>query len=76
VSKKYDPMWEILGEEVPLQGVGEDVDARCPVCHVVLHVGDAEAGGEWECGLCGSELKLVRSDSGVQLEAGEHVSRL
>lgn len=76
MSKKFDPMWELLGEDIPLQGVEEDVDALCPICHVTLHVGDAEAQSERECGLCGSELRVVRDDAGVRLEPGEHVSRL
>lgn len=68
--KKYDPLWELVGEKRALLGVEEDVDARCPVCHVVLHIGaGAQAGEPRECGLCGAELR-ISLEGGAHLEIG------
>lgn len=59
MTKKYDPLWEIVGEELPLQGAVEDIDALCPVCHVKLHIGTGvEAGRRFECGLCSARLEV------------------
>ncbi len=67
MAKKFDPLWEIVGEEVPLQGAVEDVDALCPVCHVRVHIGlGVEPGSRFACGLCGAELEVEES-SGVPL---------
>jgi hypothetical protein len=66
---KYDPLWELVGEKVALQGVGEDIDVRCPECHVILHVQPELASGEAvECGLCGAALTIVRETEGVKAE--------
>ncbi|MHB0978574.1 MAG: hypothetical protein ACYC5Q_00580 [Thermoleophilia bacterium] len=68
MTKKYDPLWEIVGEEMPLQGAVEDVDALCPVCHVNVHVGTAvEAGRRFECGLCSAVLEVELSDGAARL---------
>ncbi|MHB9148740.1 MAG: hypothetical protein ACYC33_01445 [Thermoleophilia bacterium] len=65
MAKKFDPLWEIVGEQVPLQGAVEDVDALCPVCHVRVHVGlGVESGSRFACGLCGADLE-VDGSSGV-----------
>jgi len=62
VAKKFDPLWEIVGEQVPLQGAVEDVDALCPVCHVRVHVGGGvESGSRFACGLCGAGLEVDAS---------------
>lgn len=67
MTKKYDPLWELVGEEMPLQGAVEDVDALCPVCHVNVHVGiGVETGRRFECGLCSAVLEIELSD-GVPL---------
>jgi hypothetical protein len=64
-EKRYDPLWKIVGEEVALQGREPDVDARCPRCHVVVHLGlKATAGERYECGLC-SEVSLLSEEGGV-----------
>ena len=61
--KKYDPLWELVDEKVPLQGAGEDIDSRCPECHVVVHVGSETPTGESvECGLCGAALEVKREN--------------
>ena len=50
-------------------GAEPEIDAKCPVCHVTLHVGsEAAAGQHVECGLCGAQLE-------VQLEDGAPVLR-
>lgn len=67
--KKYDPLWELVGEKVALQGAEPDVDTRCPECHVILHVGpDLQTGDSVECGLCGSALTLLREGVAVRVE--------
>jgi hypothetical protein len=54
-DKKYDPLWEIIDEKVPLQGAEPDVDSICPYCNVNVHLGpDLKLGERVECGLCGS----------------------
>jgi len=56
-------MWELVGEQVPLQGAEEDIDSRCPECHVIVHLGrDREAGEPVECGLCGAALAIAREN--------------
>jgi hypothetical protein len=67
-KKRYDPLWEIVDEKVPLQGAEPDVDALCPNCHVKVHIGpQLQPGGRIECGLCGSISDIVRDDGGVSL---------
>ena len=71
MAKKYDPLWEIVGEQFPLQGVEEDIDALCPNCHVKVHLGlDAQVGQTAECGLCGASLEVVPGETGLTLRLG------
>ena len=59
----------LAGVKQPLMGAEPEIDAKCPVCHVTLHVGsEAAAGQHVECGLCGAQLE-------VQLEDGAPVLR-
>ncbi len=68
-KKKYDPLWQIVDENVALQGGEPDVDARCPYCHVVVHVGlTAKVGERYECGLCGGVSLLVGEEGTVTLK--------
>ena len=68
MAKKYDPLWELVGEKVPLVGAEPDIDAHCPNCHVRVHVGlDAEPGEKVECGLCGAALEIIKTPGGVEL---------
>jgi hypothetical protein len=68
-KKRYDPLWKIVGEEVALQGGEPDVDARCPYCHVTVHVGlKARAGERYECGLCGGVSLLAEEEGGLTLK--------
>jgi hypothetical protein len=63
VTSKYDPLWELAGQKVPLHGIEADVDSRCPFCHVVVHLGStAKVDDEVECGLCGEPLVVVKSE--------------
>jgi ribosomal protein S27AE len=55
VTKRYDPLWELVDEKIGLQGQGVDVDVKCPRCHVVVHLGSGtKAGARFSCGLCGA----------------------
>lgn len=68
-KKKYDPLWEIVGEKVALQGAEPDVDSRCPYCHVLVHLGlEAEPGQRYECGLCGGISQLTEERGTCVLE--------
>ncbi len=67
-KKKYDPLWTIVDEKIALQGGEPDVDARCPYCHVVVHVGlQAKAGERYECGLCGGTSTVAEEQGTVTL---------
>ncbi len=68
MAKKYDPLWEIVGEKLPLQGTEAVVDALCPVCHVNLQVGAAEPGRKVDCGLCGANLVVAEHAGVISLE--------
>lgn len=69
MAKKYDPLWEIVGEKVPLQGTEPDIDARCPNCHATVHLGvAAEAGDKVACGLCGEPLVIAQEGGVLGLE--------
>ena len=64
-KKKYDPLWEIIGEKSALQGQEPDVDAHCPYCHVNLHLGaEPKAGARVACGLCGGVSTIVVAENG------------
>jgi len=65
--KKYDPLWEIIDEKVPLQEALPDVDAVCPHCNVRVHVGREAAEGRYSCGLCGGVFKVSHSGAGTTL---------
>lgn len=69
MAKKYDPLWELVGEKVPLVGAEPDIDSHCPNCHVRVHVGpDVKHGDTVECGLCGAVLEVVTTPGGIELE--------
>ncbi len=69
MTKKYDPLWEIVGEKVALQGQELDVDAACPHCHVIVHLGgSAEIGDRFACGLCGGVCTVAVAVEGLALE--------
>jgi len=68
VSKKYDPLWEIVDEKIALQGQEVDIDAPCPFCHVTVHLPvGAEAGARFACGLCGGVSEVVSRPEGLAL---------
>ncbi len=69
-NKKYDPLWELVGEKVALQGHELDVDARCPHCNVGLRLGsDVQDGSRVACGLCGGTSIVERHGDSVTLKA-------
>ncbi len=69
-KKKFDPLWEIVDEKIPLQGQGPDVDVPCPHCHVPLHLGPGDQKGQRiTCGLCGGSSEVVEGPEGPRLEA-------
>jgi hypothetical protein len=71
-KKKYDPLWEIVGEKVTLQGAEPDVDCSCPHCHVVVHLGvSAKRGERYACGLCGGISEVAEGPDGTILEPVE-----
>jgi hypothetical protein len=71
-KKKYDPLWEIVEEKVPLQGAEPDLDAVCPYCHVRVHLGsEAAPGRRFACGLCGGVSEVVTAAGGPGLVAVE-----
>jgi hypothetical protein len=73
--KKYDPLWEIVGEKISLQGVDPARSLLCPECHVTVDLPkSAQAGARFHCGLCGAlcevaALGLVADDGPAQIGA-------
>ena len=68
MTKKYDPLWEIVDEKVALQGQEPDVDTPCPHCHVIVHLGgSAEMGDRFACGLCGGVCTVTAVPEGLVL---------
>ncbi len=71
-KKKYDPLWEIVDEKVPLQGTEPDVDAVCPWCRVTVRLGSGAApGNTYACGLCGGVSEVVAGTDGPALRGVE-----
>jgi hypothetical protein len=67
-SKKYDPLWELVGEKVVLQGQEPEVGAHCPHCNVNLHLGPTiENGKRIACGLCGGVSTVAAQGGGATL---------
>lgn len=62
-KKRYDPLWEVVNEKVALQGGETEVDAICPWCRVIVHLGlQAMPGQVYECGLCGGVSEVVEEE--------------
>lgn len=75
MGKKYDPLWELVGQKVPLQGAEPDIDARCPNCHVNVHLGLAlKAGEKVACGLCGEPLVVTQETGSLGLQKEEEAA--
>lgn len=67
-KKRYDPLWEIVDEQITLQGAEPDVDRRCPHCNVIVHLGPLTKVGErYECGLCGGVSQVAEQQEGASL---------
>ena len=72
MKKRYDPLWEIVGEKVGLQGEEVAKDVSCPRCQVVLGVPvDTGVGTVFCCGLCGATVKIVDASGDKGLAAEE-----
>ena len=72
MKKRYDPLWEIVGEKVGLQGEEVARDVCCPRCRVVLGVPiDTRAGTVFSCGLCGATIEVVDTPGETGLAAEE-----
>ena len=68
-KKQFDPLWQIVGEDVALQGGEPDIDTACPHCNVTVHIGaDFENGALVECGLCGGVSAVERTGESVKLD--------
>lgn len=68
-KKKHDPLWEVVGEKIALQGREPDVDVPCPHCGVLVHLGtSAKAGERYACGLCGGVSQVVEGGDGPDLK--------
>ena len=60
MKKSHDPLWEIVGEKVPLQGAESVLRLACPHCHVTLEVPSGIIRGQhFECGLCGGACEFL-----------------
>jgi hypothetical protein len=72
LKKRYDPLWEIVGEKVGLQGEEVAREVGCPRCRVVLGVPvDTKAGTMFCCGLCGATIEIVDASRETGLVAEE-----
>jgi hypothetical protein len=70
-EKRYDPLWEIVDEKVPLQGGEPDLDAVCPWCNVTIHLGNVTVGKTYECGLCGGTIRVIAGKGELAVERVE-----
>ncbi len=67
-KKRYDPLWEIVGEKVALQGEEPYIDVACPHCHVTARLGPAaKVGWRYACGLCGGVLEVMQGPNRLEL---------
>lgn len=68
--KKYDPLWEIAGEKVALQGRELGFDAQCPHCNVTLQLGPrVKPGARVTCGLCGGASEIAIEEGAARLRS-------
>jgi hypothetical protein len=76
LKKRFDPLWEIIGEKVYLQGMSLTPAASCPRCHVLVELPQGSTRGErFRCGLCGALCEVIETprDSGLAVtEILEH----
>ena len=77
LKKKFDPLWEIVDEQVSLQGHGSIKSVRCPRCHVSVELPDeVKAGARFRCGLCGAPSEVTSAESVADNGATEIAARL
>jgi hypothetical protein len=77
LKKRFDPLWEIVGEKVSLQGTGSREVTTCPKCQVALELPKSVKQGHWfRCGLCGALCEIAESPSVTDDGTAEVVARL
>ncbi len=77
MKKKYDPLWEIVGEKVGLQKARSKGIVSCPRCQVPIELPESlKPGGRFRCGLCGSVCEAVDESSVSDDGAPQIVARL
>jgi hypothetical protein len=77
LKKKYDPLWEIVGEKVCLQGGESRKAVACPQCHVAVDLpSDVRVGERFSCGLCSALCEVAQSVLVADDGAPETVARL
>jgi hypothetical protein len=60
LKKRLDPLWEIVGEKVYLQGAASAPSGSCPQCHVLVELPrEPKRGERFRCGLCGTLCEVV-----------------
>ena len=75
--KRYDPLWEIVGEKIYLQGFQVAEGVPCPNCHVKVQLPEDPGRGErYRCGLCGALFELVQPVSVADDGSAEVITRL
>jgi hypothetical protein len=77
LKKKYDPLWEIVGEKVSLQGAESTRRANCPACHVALGLPrESRVSERFRCGLCGALCEIAQGELVADDGTTEIVARL
>ena len=77
LKKRFDPLWEIVGERVSLQGTESRAVATCPKCQVALELPKrVRQGRRFRCGLCGAPCEIAESSSVTNDGTAEVVARL
>ncbi len=72
MKKRLDPLWEIVGEKVYLQGLGASPAASCPQCHVMVELPrEPKRGERFRCGLCGALCEVIDAPRQTGLVAKE-----
>jgi hypothetical protein len=77
LKKRFDPLWEIVGEKVTLQGIESSVATTCPNCQVTLELPKSvQPVRRFRCGLCGALCEIAESPSVADDGTAEIVARL
>ncbi len=77
MRENTDPLWDVVGERVRLQGHEDVTLFTCPKCLVEVELPrDAEVGSRFRCGLCGTFCEVARSGLVSDDGAPQTVARL